>query len=56
MRETPLFFIDYTFHLTENNDIQFDPELTADQLCVKEGEMFKVKLVNNKVTLSRENV
>ena len=51
-----LYFIDYTFSLDPNNNIQFDPELSLHQLNVVEGDIFKVEMLNNKVTLVKQNV
>ena len=46
-------FIDYTISLQENGDIILDDGLTLDQLNLVEGQVLKVKTINNKVVLSR---
>lgn len=55
MRTVPLYFVDYTFSLDPNDNIQFDPEIKLNQLNVVEGDIFKVEIIDNKVTLVKQN-
>lgn len=49
-----LTFIDYSFTLTEQGDIEFDDELTAEQLVVGEGDLFEVEIRSGKVVFVRK--
>ena len=51
--KTKMNFIDYTISLQENGDIILDDGLTLDQLNLVEGQVLKVKTINNKVVLSK---
>jgi hypothetical protein len=42
-------FVDYTFRLLEDNSIEMDPELDATKLNLKDGDLFKAEIVENKI-------
>jgi hypothetical protein len=48
-----MIFVDYYFNLLEDGTIEMDEELTADKLNVKDGDRFKVSIVDNKVILNK---
>lgn len=54
MRDVPLYFIDYSFNLNKNNDIEFDPDMKPHMLQVNEGDEFKVKFIDGKIVLERK--
>jgi len=45
----PLTFIDYTFVVLSPGVIVFDEEMKADQLCVKDGDTFKVVINEGRI-------
>jgi hypothetical protein len=51
--KTKMHFVDYDINLQENGDITLDDGLTLDQLGLVEGQVLKVKTINNKVTFSK---
>jgi len=54
----PLTFIDYNIIVPSPGIIMFDEEMNPDQLCVKDGDTFEVKIINNRITfrgVSRKN-
>ena len=53
-RTVPLYFLDYTFHLNEDNNLQFDRDLKPQQLCVKEGDNFVVKVIDGMITFVKQ--
>jgi hypothetical protein len=46
-------FLDYSFSLTENGDIRFDPEITPEHLVVGEGDQFTVEIRSGTVVFVR---
>ena len=40
-------FIDYYFGLMDDGSIELDPELTADKLNLKDGDLFKAVVDDN---------
>ena len=55
----PLTFLDYTFMVPVPGIIMFDEELNPDQLCVRDGDKFEVKIINGRVTfrgIERKNI
>ena len=53
-RTVPLYFLDYTFHLDSNNNLQFDRDLKPYQLCVNEGDEFVVEVIDGMVTFVKQ--
>ena len=47
-------FVDYTFTRTFDDNILFDPEIKPEQLVVKNGDCFEVKIRDNKVILEKK--
>ena len=45
----PLLFIDYTITVPVPGVIMFDAEINPDQLCVKDGDTFKVIIKENRI-------
>jgi len=46
-------FVDYTFRLMEDGSIEMDPELSAEKLNLKNGDLFKVEIVDDKLTFKK---
>ena len=53
-RTVPLYFLDYTFHLDSDNNLQFDRDLSLHQLYVKEGDEFVVEVRDGMVTFVKQ--
>lgn len=53
-RSVPLYFLDYSFHLDINDNLQFDRDLSLHQLCVKEGDKFVVEVIDGMVTFVKQ--
>jgi len=51
----PLYFLDYSFNLDSHNNIQFDPELRPHQMYLKVGDVFKVELIDDRITLVKQD-
>lgn len=49
-----MLFADYVFDLLPNGSIAFDNELSLDDLDLKEGDEFVVKVVNEKVVFVKK--
>jgi hypothetical protein len=47
-------FWDFEFALRHNGDITFDEGLTPDQLNVKDGDVFKVMIVDGRIILKKQ--
>ena len=47
-------FVDYYFGLNDDGSIELDPELTTDKLNLKEGDLFKVEVIDNKITFKKQ--
>jgi hypothetical protein len=47
-------FIDYYFRLMDDGSIELDPELTADKLNLKDGDLFKTVIVDDKITFKKQ--
>lgn len=57
-RNYPLTLIDYTIIVPMPGIIMFDTEMNPDYLCVKDGDIFKVIIKDNKISfhgVSRKN-
>jgi hypothetical protein len=46
-------FVDYTFRLMEDGSIEMDPELPAEKLNLKNGDLFKVEIVDDQLTFKK---
>ena len=53
-RTVPLYFLDYSFHLDSDNNLQFDKDLSPHQLYVKEGDEFIVEVRDGMVTFVKQ--
>ena len=53
-RTVPLYFLDYSFHLDTDDNLQFDRDLSLQQLCVKEGDKFVVEVIDGMVTFVKQ--
>jgi hypothetical protein len=49
-----MIFVDYTFLLLADGSIQMDPELTADKINLKDGDLFKAVVVDGKITFVKQ--
>jgi hypothetical protein len=49
-----MIFVDYTFQLLADGTIMMDPELTADILNLKDGDLFKAVVVDNQITFIKQ--
>jgi hypothetical protein len=49
-----MIFVDYTFLLLADGSIQMDPELTADKINLKDGDLFKAVVVDDKITFVKQ--
>ena len=47
----PITFIDYNIIVPSQGVIIFDEEMTADKLCVKNGDKFEVVIENGRITM-----
>ena len=47
-------FIDYTFSKAFDGNIIFDPELRPEQLDVRSGDCFEVKIRDNVIILEKK--
>jgi hypothetical protein len=50
-----MMFFDYTFRTAYDGSIIFDEELRAENLQVKEGGTFVVRIVDNKIILEKQH-
>jgi hypothetical protein len=49
-----MIFYDYTFQTVDDGSIILDEELKAKSLGVVEGDTFVVRIVNNQITLEKQ--
>lgn len=47
----PITFMDYNIIVPSQGVIIFDEEMTADKLCVKNGDKFEVVIKNGRITM-----
>lgn len=47
----PITFMDYNIIVPSQGVIIFDEEMTADKLCVKNGDKFEVVIENGRITM-----
>jgi len=47
-------FIDYYFGLLEDGSIEMDPELSPEKLNLKDGELFKAEIIDNKIIFKKQ--
>jgi hypothetical protein len=47
-------FIDYYFGLNEDGSIEMDPELTAEKLNLKDGDLFKAQVIDGQITFVKQ--
>lgn len=45
----PITFVDYSIMVPSPGVIMLDEEMNAEQLCVKDGDMFKVVITNGRI-------
>jgi hypothetical protein len=45
----PITFLDYTIIVPMPGIIMFDEEMNPEQLCVKDGDTFKVVITDNRI-------
>lgn len=50
-----MLFFDYTFRTAYDGSIIMDEQLRAENLQVKEGDTFVVRLVDNRIILEKQN-
>ena len=55
MKEIAMQFWDFGFNLMRNGNIEFDEALQPEQLNLEEGEVFEVRIINNKIVLEKRN-
>jgi hypothetical protein len=48
-----MMFVDYNFKLLPDGSIEFDSELNAEKLGMKQGDMFAARCENNKIILRK---
>jgi formylmethanofuran dehydrogenase subunit D len=48
-------FVDYYFSLSEDGSIGLDPELTIEKLNLKEGDLFKVEVIDGVITFKKQS-
>ena len=48
----PITFLDYTIIVPMPGVIMFDEEMNPDQLCVRDGDIFKVNINNGRITFT----
>lgn len=48
-------FWDFGFNLMRNGNIEFDEAIQPEQLNLEEGEVFEVRIINNKIVLEKRN-
>ena len=54
--ETEMMFVDYHFHRAYDGSIIMDDELKAESLQVKDGDVFVVKIVDDKIILQKQTL
>ena len=54
--ETEMMFVDYHFHRAYDGSIIMDDELKPESLQVKDGDVFVVKIVNDKIILQKQTM
>ena len=55
MKDIAMQFWDFGFNLMRNGNIEFDEALQPEQLNLEEGEVFEVRIINNKIVLEKRN-
>lgn len=45
----PITFVDYSIMVPSPGVIMFDEEMNPDQLCVKDGDIFKVVITDGRI-------
>lgn len=54
--ETEMMFLDYHFRRAYDGSIIMDDELKPESLQVKDGDVFVVKIVNDKIILQKQTM
>ena len=49
-----MIFVDYNFTLHEDGSIEMDYELSAEKLNLKNGDLFKAEIIDNKVVFKKQ--
>jgi hypothetical protein len=49
-----MIFVDFTFRLFEDGSIEMDPELALEQINAKEGDLFKIEIVNDRIIFKKQ--
>ena len=55
MKEIAMQFWDFGFNLMRNGNIEFDEALQPEQLDVEDGDVYTVRIINNKIVLEKRN-
>ena len=48
-----MLFVDFNFKLLSDGSIEFDAELNAERLGMKQGDMFAARCEDNKIILRK---